>query len=172
MADRFDLVRLQNAAVLASAILTEFESTMLEMNRRCRTDYEMEVENILLLEQNLQDLLAGIEELTNPITVGGRRRRIPVNLIDHETVTSLQTQGEEVQVMLDETTAMKGEKKNLLTKAKAASEKWNLKFPARSVDELVAHGNRIIQPAIDYFDKQFNKENGDLYHVCTSLSIS
>ena len=33
------------------------------------------------------------------------------------------------------------------------------------MEELVAYGKQIVQPAIDYFKKHFIHEDGDLYHV-------
>ena len=45
---------------------------------------------------------------------------------------------------------------------------WRQKFPSTTREELVAYGKEVASPAIVYYTKQFDEENGDLHGWKTS----
>ena len=43
--------------------------------------------------------------------------------------------------------------------------KWNKECPSTTVEDLIQHGKSMVQLALDYYDFNFNQEEGDIYRL-------
>ena len=49
---------------------------------------------------------------------------------------------------------------------------WMARFPHQTRNQLMRHAKSIQQPGIDYYNKQFKDESGDLYKISKILDCS
>ena len=44
-------------------------------------------------------------------------------------------------------------------------DEWNRDFPNTTVKDLIQYGKDVAQPILDYYTRNFNQEEGDIYRL-------
>lgn len=163
--DGFELPSLLKAAEYTSRILLEVYAPLESIHRSILAELENAEQEKEGIEPEIENIRKELDDTANQTSSRGRTSRRSNIVIDQDKVESLNMRLNEAEIRYDARKKGVEEVVKKLRTHEIAMDRWNRKFPNKTVNDLVRHGKNIAKPALDYYRSNFNDEGGDMYNL-------
>ena len=134
-------------------------------NRSLLTKWENAEQEKQAIESEIENTRKESDSLANHTSSHGRTSRKSNIVIDQDKVESLNVRLNEVEMSYDVKEKGAEEVVKKIDTHETTMDGWNMKFPNKTVNDLVRHGKSIAKPALDFYKSNFNEEGADKYNL-------
>ena len=163
--DGFNIPSLHKIAQDTSMTLNEIYTPILNQKAVLQSDIDNKKVEIDLVQHQIQTIQANIDATTQHTSGRGRVSRRTNISINNDRVQLLEQSVNDKSAEYDELAKEVEKAESKLTKHMNIMEEWNKEFPNITVEDLIQHGRSIAQPALNYYTRNFNQEDGDIYRL-------
>ena len=163
--DGIDLPSLEKAAQDISVILKQIITPMLHQQHILQSDVEDKILEVELIHREIETIRADIDATTQQTSGRGRVSRRTNISIDNDRVQLLKERVNERTGACNEKRKEVEKAKDKLEKQKNSMDEWNREYPNSIIEDLINHGKSIAQPVLDYYTRNFNQVEGDIYRL-------
>ena len=146
-------------------ILKEILTPMLHHQHILQNDILDKIADVDLIQSEINLIRADIDATTKQTTGRGRVSRKTNISIDNDRVELLKERINEKTGSFNEKTKILEKAEDKLKKHNSSMDEWNKEYPNTTVEDLMKHGRNIVQPALDYYARNFNQEEGGIYRL-------